>query len=109
MSDIKNILDNLNGELKRGTLVMIVLLNTKNQIYGYSLVQTLQTAGIKIDKNTLYPLLRRLEKQELLVSIWDTSENRARKYYQISELGEEVLAQLTQEWSQLNNNISKML
>ncbi len=109
MSEFDTILENLFGELKRGTLVISVLLNTKKPIYGYSLVQTLQDNGIKIDKNTLYPLLRRLEKQELLISSWDTSENRARKYYKISDLGKTVLDKLIEEWKDLNSNISKML
>jgi DNA-binding PadR family transcriptional regulator len=109
MSEIDTILENLFGELKRGTLVISVLLNTKKPIYGYSLVQNLQDNGIKIDKNTLYPLLRRLEKQELLISSWDTSENRARKYYEISDLGKTVLDKLIEEWKDLNSNINKML
>lgn len=109
MSDVDTILENLFGELKRGTLVISVLLNTKKPIYGYSLVQLLKDNGIKIDKNTLYPLLRRLEKQGLLKSSWDTSENRARKYYEISNLGDTVLTELLIEWKDLNSNINKML
>ena len=109
MDNIDSILENLFGELKRGTLVLSVLLNTKKPIYGYSLVQSLQDSGMKIDKNTLYPLLRRLDKQGLLFSSWNTSENRARKYYQISEVGEAVLSQLIKEWKEMNLNIEKML
>jgi DNA-binding PadR family transcriptional regulator len=109
MESIENILENLFGELKRGTLVLSVLLKTNKPIYGYSLVQTLQESGIKIDKNTLYPLLRRLEKQGLLTSSWDTSENRARKYYEISEMGREILTHLIKEWKEMNHNINDML
>jgi len=109
MDNIDSILENLFGELKRGTLVLSVLLNTKKPIYGYSLVQSLQDSGMKIDKNTLYPLLRRLDKQGLLISSWNTSENRARKYYQISEVGEAVLSQLIKEWKEMNLNIEKMI
>lgn len=109
MGDIEKIVDNLIGELKRGTLVISVLLNTKEPIYGYFLVQTLQSKNIEVEKNTLYPLLRRLEKQKLLNSFWDTSENRARKYYQISEIGEEVLSKLIIEWKNINNSIERMI
>lgn len=108
MESMESILENLFGELKRGTLVLSVLLKTNKPIYGYSLVQTLQESGIKIDKNTLYPLLRRLEKQGLLTSSWDTSENRARKYYEISEMGREILTPLINEWKEMNHNISNM-
>lgn len=109
MSDADKILDNLSGELKRGTLVICVLLSAHKPIYGYSLVQLLQDEGIKIDKNTLYPLLRRLEKQTLLKSSWDTGDSRPRKYYEISDLGKIVLEKLVEEWKELNSNLSKML
>jgi DNA-binding PadR family transcriptional regulator len=109
MDNEDKLLENLFGELKRGTLVISVLLSVKEPIYGYSLVQNLQANNIKIDKNTLYPLLRRLEKQNLLSSFWDTSENRARKYYQISDLGKEVLAKLIDEWKEINSSINNML
>lgn len=109
MEQIQKILDNLTGELKRGTLVLSVLLCTDEPTYGYSLVQTLQDHGIQIEQNTLYPLLRRLEKQELLASSWDTSESRPRKYYHISPLGVEVRNSLSDEWNKTNDIITKMM
>jgi DNA-binding PadR family transcriptional regulator len=58
----------------------------------------LENSSIAIDQSTLYPLLRRLEKQELVTSNWDTSESRPRKYYVLSEYGVEIFLQLKQEW-----------
>lgn len=109
MAEVEKILDNLTGELKRGTLVLSVLLCTGEPTYGYSLVQTLQDHGIQIEQNTLYPLLRRLEKQELLASSWDTSESRPRKYYHISPLGVEVKDKLSNEWNKTNDIIIAMM
>jgi len=109
MNDKEKIINNLVGELKRGTLVLSVLLNTKEATYGYSLVQKLQTLGVDIEQNTLYPLLRRLEKQELLTSSWNTTESRPRKYYQISSMGKEVLSDLTSHWYETNKIINTML
>jgi len=109
MTDKDKILDNLLQELKRGTLVLSVLLNTKEPTYGYSLVQTLNDAGIDIEQNTLYPLLRRLEKQELLKSEWDTTESRPRKYYHRSELGGDILNNLTKQWQKTNHIINDMI
>ena len=91
MSEKDKIFENLLQEFKRGTLVFTVLLNVGKPSYGYSLIKKLQDCGVNIEQNTLYPLLRRLEKQNLLTSYWDTSESRPRKYYQISETGEEIL------------------
>ena len=109
MSDKDKLLENLTQELKRGTLVLSVLLNTNEPRYGYSLVQTLQDLGIDIEQNTLYPLLRRLEKQGLLESHWDTTENRPRKYYKISSFGEVILSELSLEWRKMSNIIQNML
>ncbi|WP_371069495.1 PadR family transcriptional regulator [Sediminibacillus sp. JSM 1682029] len=85
-------------ELKRGNLTLAVLSQLRTPQYGYSLVQLLENLGIGIEQSTLYPLLRRLEKQELLNSFWDTSEKRPRKYYELSEYGEKVFQQLREEW-----------
>ena len=102
------IYENLLQELKRGTLVLSVLLNTKIPIYGYYLVQQLNNAGIDIEQNTLYPLLRRLETQGLLESQWDTTESRPRKYYVISDLGNKILIDLRKEWTRTNLIIESM-
>ena len=103
------IIDNLTQELRRGTLVMIVLINLQSKEYGYSLINKIQDAGIMIEQNTLYPLLRRLEKQALLKSSWDTSESRPRKYYEISDIGKDVLTTMISEWQQINSKIDHML
>ena len=63
--------DSLVLELRRGTIILSVLSQLKQQQYGYSLIVLLQEKGIEIDAGTLYPLLRRLEKQELLESNCD--------------------------------------
>ena len=65
-------LTNLELELRRGTLVLSVLSQLAQPRYGYSLVQGLESKRVSIDPNTLYPLLRRLEKQGLLYSEWET-------------------------------------
>lgn len=109
MTQKEDILENLLQELKRGSLVLSVLLNMSESTYGYSLVNSLQDLGIKIEQNTLYPLLRRLEKQGLLESQWDTSDSRPRKYYQLSQLGTEVKGVLKQEWKNMNKIIETLI
>jgi len=109
MSDKDKIFENLLQEFKRGTLVFTVLLNVGKPSYGYSLIKKLQDCGINIEQNTLYPLLRRLEKQNLLTSYWDTSESRPRKYYEISEIGKEILEMITTEWNKTNSIIEGMI
>lgn len=77
--------------------------------YGYSLVQRLEKSGITIDQSTLYPLLRRLEKQELVTSSWDTTESRPRKYYILSDYGNEIFIQLKKEWEKTSQELYILL
>ncbi len=109
MAENKELLESLILELRRGTLILTVLSQLYTQEYGYSLIQKIQNKGMNIDAGTLYPLLRRLEKQGLLESSWDIYENRPRRYYKLNAQGEELLTQLTLEWNQLNQIISQCL
>ncbi len=103
------ILGQLNQELRRGTLVLCVLSQLKSPEYGYSLIQRLANKGLHIEQNTLYPLLRRLEKQGLVDSNWSVEEARPRRYYQLSEQGQHVLTALTTEWENMNIAINSLL
>ena len=96
-------------DLRRGTLVLAVLSSMKQPKYGYSLLQDMEEQGIRIEANTLYPLLRRLESQGLLHSEWDTAENRPRKYYALSERGQTLLTQLKDEWKRMTREIENLL
>ncbi|QCR34069.1 PadR family transcriptional regulator [Lysinibacillus sp. SGAir0095] len=106
---MNNLLDSLSTELRRGTLTLAVLSQLQTQQYGYSLVQSLEKSGIAIEQSTLYPLLRRLEKQELVRSIWDTSESRPRKYYILTDFGVEVFEKLKDEWIKNSKELYKLL
>ena len=79
LSEIDGIVSNLVLELRRGTIILCVLSQLKDKKYGYSLVETLDEKGMHIDPGTLYPLLRRLEKQNLLKSEWETSGQQTAK------------------------------
>lgn len=91
---------NLRLELRRGIVVLAVLSQMDTARYGYSLIQRLAEQGLDIEEGTLYPLLRRLEKQGLLESEWEISESRPRKYYRISPVGRDVLNTLRADWAE---------
>lgn len=95
-------------ELRRGTVVMAALATLSQPTYGYALLETLADAGFAVDGNTLYPLLRRLEKQGLLTSEWNTQESRPRKFYSVSDRGEALLQGLLDEWRDLHDSIEKL-
>ncbi len=95
------LVNNLIVELKRGTQMLSVLSQLKTNQYGYSLLQALEEKGVTIEAGTLYPLLRRLESQNLLKSEWDTTESRPRKYYVLSEEGKEIYKELIAAWKMI--------
>ena len=103
------LLSSLITELRRGTLTLAVLSQLRTPQYGYSLVQRLEDSNVSIEQSTLYPLLRRLEKQELVESSWDTTESRPRKYYVLSEYGIEILEQLKAEWERSTQELQNLL
>ena len=106
---MSNLLNSFMTEFRRGTLTLAVLSQLRTPQYGYSLVQLLEKSGIYIDQSTLYPLLRRLEKQGLVTSSWDTSESRPRKYYVLSDLGLEVFTQLKEEWLRSSKELYELI
>jgi DNA-binding PadR family transcriptional regulator len=103
------LLQTMTTELRRGTLTLAVLSQLRIPQYGYSLVQLLEKSGITIEQSTLYPLLRRLEKQELVTSSWDKTENRPRKYYVLSEYGTETFEKLKKEWEKTSQELAILL
>jgi PadR family transcriptional regulator PadR len=68
-------------ELRRGCLILAVLAQLRAEHYGYTLRKTLADRGLVIDEGTLYPLLRRLESQGLLVSEWREENKRNKRFY----------------------------
>ena len=89
-------------ELRRGTVVLACLLVLTRPNYGYALLDLLALRGFSVDANTLYPLLRRLEKQGLLTSDWNTDEARPRKFYRTSDAGVALAGILSHDWDQLD-------
>lgn len=95
-------------ELRRGTAVLACLLMLRSPQYGYALLEQLAAAGIPVEGNTLYPLLRRLESQGLLVSEWNTDESRPRKFYRTSPAGDALAAVLLEDWKHLQSSIDRI-
>jgi DNA-binding PadR family transcriptional regulator len=95
-------------ELRRGTVVLACLIRLRTPEYGYALLETLTGDGLDVDANTLYPLLRRLEKQGLLTSEWNTDEARPRKFYTTSRAGAELVDVLTTDWDRLDAALRRL-
>jgi len=95
-------------ELRRGTVVLACLMALRRPGYGYGLLDALAQAGVPVEANTLYPLLRRLESQGLLVSEWDTTETRPRKFYRTSAAGIAMAGELRNEWEGLGAALRRL-
>ena len=101
--------DNLKLELRRGSLVIAVLAELRREQYGYTLRKALEEHGMAIDESTLYPLLRRLESQGLLVSQWREEDKRNKRFYRLSDDGKAILKQLLVEWKNINSSLNGIL
>lgn len=109
MGEINEIMQALTQELRRGTIVLSVLSQLNSPQYGYTLVKNMEDKGVKVDTNTLYPLLRRLEKQEILVSEWETDGNKPRKYYKRTPFGDAVYKSLLEQWKEMTVSIQGLI
>ena len=101
--------ENLRLELRRGCLILAVLAQLRSEHYGYTLRKALADHGMAIDEGTLYPLLRRLESQGLLVSEWREEEKRNKRFYRLSASAEPILQQLLEEWQNINSSLDRII
>lgn len=104
-----SVFENLRLELRRGCLSIAVLAQLREEQYGYTLRRALADNGLDIDEGTLYPLLRRLEAQGLLVSEWREHEKRTKRFYVLSADGARILEQLLHELEQINTALGKIV
>lgn len=100
-------------DLLRGSLDLMVLsVLAGGSTYGYELQQRLREASrelVQVQPGTLYPLLHRLEAEELIRSKWDTSTGRKRKWYELTAAGKRRLAKQTLEWDRYVACIQSLL
>lgn len=107
-----NSIDEWRAQIKRGTLEFCILLMIgQRPCYGYDLISRLEKWPILTAReSTIYPLLRRLLKEEYLSSFWqDTAEGLPpRKYYAITDKGKEYLGAMSREWENLLSAIAEI-
>ena len=99
----------LETEMNRGFLQILVLALLEKDMYGYSMVKHIEGLGYKVEENTLYPLLRRLEKNGWISGKWDVSEDRPRKFYAITAEGRAMRAGLLDVWRNQNRILGKVI
>ena len=105
-------IDDWKSQIKRGTLEFCILLMIKQRpSYGYEIISTLEKYPILAAKeNTIYPLLRRLLKEEYISSSWQESTEGLppRKYYSITDKGLTYISAMSDEWDNLLHAIEEI-
>jgi len=102
--------DNIKSQMRKGYLEYCILLILKAKpAYASDIIGALKEAQMLVVEGTLYPLLTRLKNNELLDYRWEEStQGPPRKYYSVTEKGEEFLKELDQVWKELNDVITSL-
>jgi PadR family transcriptional regulator, regulatory protein PadR len=100
------------SQLRRGTVEYCVLaLLRDGERYGFELVRELsERAGLVTSEGTIYPLLTRLRKDQLVTTTWRESESGPpRRYYRLTESGHAALASFATEWARFRDSVDAIL
>lgn len=100
--------ENVKSQMRKGILeYCILLLLRKESAYTSDIIQKLKEAKLIVVEGTLYPLLTRLKNSGLLSYHWiESTQGPPRKYYELTETGEEFLHELEKTWEDLTNTIN---
>jgi DNA-binding PadR family transcriptional regulator len=103
-----DIVERFETEVRRGMMQVTIMCLLDQESYGYDIIRNLKEVGIEVDDGTLYPLLRRLEDDRLLVSRWEMKGPRHRKYYVITEYGRDVREKMLASLASMNAALETM-
>ena len=102
---MNKVIEKFETEVRRGAMQLGIISLLDKEQYGYEIIKNLSKVGLNIEEGTLYPLLRRLEKEGLLSSQWETSGSRPRKYYKTTEYGKEIRKKWLNSFKTINKSI----
>ncbi|MBO7279665.1 MAG: PadR family transcriptional regulator [Bacteroidaceae bacterium] len=99
--------ENVKSQMRKGMLeYCVMLLLDKKSYYSSDIIDELERANLIVVEGTLYPLLSRLKKEELLDYEWQESPSGPpRKYYRLTDAGKAVLAALDENWKLLSGTV----
>ena len=86
----------------------VLALVDRQDAYGYALTQALRQQ-VDISESTLYPVLRRLQKEGALKTYDRPYQGRNRRYYAITPVGTSMLAAYRQEWTKYRGHVEALL
>lgn len=88
-------------------IVLAVVSKDEEGTYGYKITQDVRRA-IEVSESTLYPVLRRLQKEGHLFVYDRECGGRNRRYYRITDTGKEKLSEYRREWEEYSANITSL-
>lgn len=100
------------SQLRKGVLEYCVLaLLLEGQRYGFELVRALSEAeGLLVSEGTIYPLLSRLRRDDLVSTSWQESESGPpRRYYRLTDTGKRALGEFSAEWIRFRDAVDALL
>ncbi|MFF2010230.1 PadR family transcriptional regulator [Streptomyces sp. NPDC058195] len=100
------------SQLRKGVLEYCVLaLMRDGARYGVELLRELEATGVlATSQGTVYPLLSRLRRDELVVTTWqESASGPPRRYYELTEAGRGALAEFTETWPAFRDAVDRLL
>lgn len=98
------------SQFKKGVLELIVLLSVnKKDMYGYELITSVSEV-VDVKDGTIYPLLKRLTNEKYFDTyLVESNEGPPRKYYKMTKLGIDQLAELQKMWTEFSDSVNKFI
>lgn len=103
---------NWNTQLKKGLLLFLIMnIIKKKNSYGQEIIKEIEaTTGFLVAEGTLYPLLKKLKEEQIVLYKWNTDEDKApRKYYYLTGKGGNTLKEMNIKWENLTTSVSKLI
>ncbi|WP_159519842.1 PadR family transcriptional regulator [Sunxiuqinia indica] len=96
-------IENTKAQMRKGVLEYCILLVLDGKpLYASDIIDELKNSKMIVVEGTLYPLLTRLKNAGLLAYKWEEStQGPPRKYYELTEVGNEFVVELGKSWSEL--------
>lgn len=103
-------IDNIRSQMRKGLLeYCILLVIDREPAYATEILDRLRAAQLVVVEGTLYPLLSRLKKAEVLAYYWvESPSGPPRKYFQITPQGKQLLADLEIEWANMAETVGSL-
>lgn len=101
-------INNIKSQMRKGLLEYCILsIISREEAYASDILDTLKQANLLVVEGTIYPLLTRMKNEELLTYRWqESTSGPPRKYYALTEQGQELLTQLHDEWKSIQKAVA---